>query len=145
MLVGFPIAAFGFLNHFLPYFLVRTIARALSTDKDHWATNVIYPSFVIFPLFYLLQLTAAWLFLPHLWAFLYTVALPYSGYYCILYHDRAAVARRRTRTYLHFLFHRKDQSRLATEGRDILAGIYALSPHLQTHQQVEPTPSSAIR
>jgi glycerol-3-phosphate O-acyltransferase/dihydroxyacetone phosphate acyltransferase len=132
LLVGFPLAVFGFLNHLLPYLCVRTFARALSTDKDHWATNVIYPSFILFPLFYVLQLTAAWIFIAHFWAILYTVALPYTGYYCLLYHDRVSVARHRARTFLYFIFHRTAQIRLAAEGRDILSGIYALAVHLQS-------------
>jgi 1-acyl-sn-glycerol-3-phosphate acyltransferase len=138
LLVGFPLAAFGFLNHLLPYLAVRTTARALSTDKDHWATNVVYPSFLIFPLFYALQLTAAWLFLPRPWPAVYTLALPYTGIYCILYHDRAASALRRTRTYLHFLFNRRAQNDLAAQGRTLLTEIYALASHLQSPPPVPP-------
>src|SRR5205085_7523531 len=89
LLMGLPIALFGLVNHLLPYLIVKRIARALSKDKDHWATNVVYPSFLVFPVFYVLQLTAAWLLLPTLWAGVYTLALPYSGYVAVLYFERA--------------------------------------------------------
>jgi len=72
--IGFPLALWGVINHLLPWLLVRQIARRLSTDTDHWATNVVYPSFVVFPLFYALQLVAAWIFLSPLWAGLHTGA-----------------------------------------------------------------------
>lgn len=130
LIVGAPLALFGAVNHILPYAIVRRIARALSTDKDHWATNVVYPSFLIFPLFYLIQLTSAWVFLPALWAALYTVALPYTGYYALLYGERAGRALRRTRTFLHLLRDRSGQKKLAEEGRAILARIHILEGYL---------------
>jgi glycerol-3-phosphate O-acyltransferase / dihydroxyacetone phosphate acyltransferase len=124
--VGGPIALFGALNHLLPYLLVRTIARRLSVDKDHWASNVVYPSFVVFPLFYAAQIAAAWIFLPAFWAAVYTIALPYTGYYAVLYGERAGSAWRRACTFIYFLFKPAIQRRLADQGRQILAGIYAL-------------------
>ncbi len=128
--VGAPLALFGAVNHILPYALVKRIARALSTDKDHWATNVIYPSFLIFPLFYLLLLTAAWVFLAPFWAALYTLALPYTGYYALLYGERMGQALRRTRTFLHLLRDRSVREKLAEEGRTILARIRTLEGYL---------------
>jgi len=128
--IGFPLALWGVINHLLPWLLVRQIARRLSTDTDHWATNVVYPSFVVFPLFYALQLVAAWIFLSPLWAALYTLALPYTGVYAILYHERAGSAWRRARTFVYFLFHAAMQKRLADEGRAILAGVETLAAML---------------
>src|SRR5262249_5556336 len=125
-LFGFPLVLFGILNHLVPYEIIKWIARALSKDQDHWASNTIYPSFLIFPLFYLLQLGAAWLLLPAFWAALYTVALPYTGCYALLYRDRMGSAFRRTRTFLHFLRHPADQAALAREGREILSQIRVL-------------------
>jgi len=130
LLVGAPVALFGAVNHFLPYQIVKWIARALSTDKDHWASNIVYPSFLVFPIFYLLQLGAAWFFLPSFWAFLYTVALPYTGYYALIYGERAGRAFRRTRTFLYLLRDREGQTRLAAEGRAILEQIQALGSRL---------------
>jgi glycerol-3-phosphate O-acyltransferase/dihydroxyacetone phosphate acyltransferase len=130
ILIGAPLALFGIVNNLLPYLIVRQIAKRLSSDKDHWATNVIYPSFIIFPLFYLIQLTAAWLFLPVFWAVIYTIALPYTGYYALLYHDRVGSAWRRAGTFVYFLFRRKTQQWLVIEGQEILAAVQALARHL---------------
>ena len=67
LLVGAPLALFGIIHHLIPYGIVRAVARKLSTDKDHWASNVVYPSFVIFPLYYaLLGLTLGLLLPPAL-------------------------------------------------------------------------------
>jgi glycerol-3-phosphate O-acyltransferase/dihydroxyacetone phosphate acyltransferase len=132
MLVGAPLALFGALNHLLPYLLVRRIARALSVDKDHWASNVVYPSFLIFPFFYAVQLGLAWWLLPLFWAGLYSVALPYTGYYALLYSERAGSAFRRAGTFARFLLHPSGQDALAAEGRAILAEVRALAARLQS-------------
>ena len=94
------------------------------------ATNVVYPSIAVFPFFYLVQILGAWLLLPVFWAALYTVALPYTGYYALLYRERSASALCRTRTFLYFLVNRASQSKLANEGREIIAQIHSLGEQL---------------
>jgi hypothetical protein len=138
LVIGAPLALFGAVNHLASYLIVRALARALSKDKDHWATNVVYPSCVVFPLCYLVQVGAAWLFLPALWAALYTVALPYTGYLALLYGERAGAAWRRLRTFLYFFANRSRQADLAREGRDIIAAVRALGGQLP-----RPTPAAA--
>jgi 1-acyl-sn-glycerol-3-phosphate acyltransferase len=130
LLFGLPLALFGLVNHLLPCLIVKRIATALSKDKDHWATNTVYPSFVVFPFFYLVQITAAWLLLPPLWAGIYTVALPYTGYVALLYFERALAALRRTRTFFFFLCNRKRQDELSEEGRKIIAAMRKMETQL---------------
>lgn len=107
LVVGIPLALFGAVTHFIPAAVVRWIARSTARDADHWASNVIYPGTIIFPLYYIIVITAAWLILPWLWAALYTVALPYTGYYLLLMWDRLWAVFRRTRTFLTFYFIRR--------------------------------------
>jgi 1-acyl-sn-glycerol-3-phosphate acyltransferase len=128
--IGAPLALLGAINHLAPYWIVRTIARALSRDKDHWATNVVYPSFVVFPLCYALQIAAAWWLLPGFWAVLYAIALPYTGAVALLYGDRAGSTWRRLRTFLYFFRNKSRQEELAREGRDIIASIRCLGEQL---------------
>ena len=135
ILMGAPLAVFGFVDHLFPYLAVRGIARRLSVDKDHWATNVIYPSLVIFPLFYFLQIMASWIFLPAMWAAVYTIALPYTGYCAVLYGDRAISAWRRARAFVYFLLHRQTHRDLVDRGRRILGDIYALAGRLQLERK----------
>ncbi len=130
LLVGAPLALFGTIHHLIPYCIVRAVAQELSTDKDHWATNVIYPSFIVFPLYYAILLGTICLLLPPVWAAIYCLAIPYTGWYAILYAERTGGAVRRTRTFLYFLFHRDRQKELAAEGREILAAIRSLQQRL---------------
>lgn len=129
--VGAPLALFGILHHLIPYCTVRAVARKLSTDKDHWASNVVYPSFVIFPLYYAAVGVALCLFLPPLWAVLYGIVILCTGLYAILYAERTGGAVRRARTFTYFFFNREKQEELAAEGREILESIRALRARLE--------------
>jgi 1-acyl-sn-glycerol-3-phosphate acyltransferase len=142
LIVGAPLAAWGILHHVVPYFATRSAARTLSTDEDHWATNTVYPGLVIFGAWYLVLLALAWWLLPHAWAALYSVLLPYAGYYALLYRERAGSAFRRTRTFLRFLVRPALQRELAAEGRAILDEIGALATRLDERRGADPSTSS---
>ncbi|MBV8487088.1 MAG: 1-acyl-sn-glycerol-3-phosphate acyltransferase, partial [Planctomycetaceae bacterium] len=137
VVVGTPLALFGVVNHIVPYQIVKRLARRLSTDKDHWASNVVYPGIVIFPVCYLVQLGAAWWFLPKSWAGLYTVLLPFTGYYALQFRDRVGHTWRRMVTFLRFLGRPGDQERLAIEGRAIVGRIRELGDRLEGETEPE--------
>src|SRR5262249_39202931 len=131
-LVGMPLALFGAINHIVPYEIVKVLASKLSTDKDHWASNVVYPGILVFPLCYLLQLVIALWVLPAFWACFYTVALPYTGYYALLFSDRLGRSWQRMVTFLRFLVRPGEQERLAAEGRAILSEVRKLEARLDS-------------
>ena len=88
----------------------------------------------------MLQLVLAWIFLPALWAGLYTIALPFTGYYCVLYSERMGRTFRRLRTFLYFLFNRRAQGELIRENHEILQSIYDLAGRLPTPPAILPLP-----
>jgi hypothetical protein len=126
LLVALPIAAWGVINHFLPALIVRGVARKLTIEKDQWASNTVFPAVIFFPLFYLIQLTIAWLYLSPLFALTYMVGLPISGYAAVRYLDRAGGTWQRSRTFIQFLFSPELQSHLVEEGRQIIKEIHTL-------------------
>ncbi|HWY85119.1 MAG TPA: 1-acyl-sn-glycerol-3-phosphate acyltransferase [Gemmataceae bacterium] len=130
LLIGAPLALYGAVNHLGPYLVVKAIAKAMSTDKDHWATNVVYPGFLVFPFFYVVQIGAAWIFLPVPWAVLYTLSVPYSAAVALLYGDRIRASWRRCKTFLFLWRHPDRQQELAQEGREIIAAIRRLGEQL---------------
>ncbi len=113
--VGLPVALWGWINHALPAVLLTLIARRLSRDRDHWATNVVVPSMVVLPVCYALQIGLALCLLPLPWAALYAVVLPYAGLVALLYRDRVGGSGRRARTFLTFLFRPTLRRRLVGE------------------------------
>lgn len=131
IVIGLPLALTGVLLHGLPYALVRAVVRRISKDRDHWATNAVLAGSAAFPLFAALELVLAWVFLSWPFAAAFTALLPYSGFYALLYRDRAGGAFRRSRTFLRFLFDRALQRRLEGEGRAIVEGIDRLARGLE--------------
>jgi 1-acyl-sn-glycerol-3-phosphate acyltransferase len=130
LLIGLPLAVIGAILHGPAYLTTRAIVRRISSDRDHWATNAVGVGSILFLVTALIELIAAWIFLPWPAATTLTLLLPYSGYYALLYRDRAGGILRRSRTFLTFLFHKDLQRRLAEEGRAIIAGIEQLGESL---------------
>lgn len=130
LLIGAPLALYGALNHLGPYLVVRAIAKKLSTDKDHWATNVVYPSFLAFPLFYLVQIGAACMLLPTFWAVLYALSMPYTAAVAILYGDRVKATWQRLRSFWYLVRHPGRREQLAQEASAIIAAVRELGEKL---------------
>jgi len=126
LVVGLPLALLGTVLHGPAYALTRAIVTRISRDRDHWATNAVIVGSVLELLTIGLELAAAWVFLSWPYALAATALVPYSGWYILLYRDRAGGVFRRTRTFLRFLFQRGLQRQLADEGRAIIAAIEAL-------------------
>ena len=131
VVVGMPIAAWGILNHIIPAFIIRMIAVTLSAEKDKWASNVVFPTVVVVPFFYAIQITAAWFYLPPFWAAFYMISLPVSGLFAILYRDRVGNIRQRSRTFFLFLKNPDLRERLGKEGRSIIEDLTELGEKLE--------------
>jgi glycerol-3-phosphate O-acyltransferase / dihydroxyacetone phosphate acyltransferase len=98
--VGLPWALAGLAASAAPYLLVDLVARLTSRDLDHWATQKIYPSLLIYPLCYLAEAALASALLGP-WAGLAVLVLaPPAGYYAQLWRERMRDAARRVRTFL---------------------------------------------
>lgn len=130
-LIGLPLALWGLLNHALPLAVVYSVARKVSKDEDHFASNVVFLSLPVFALSYALQIGLALAWLPPVWQLAYIVMLPYSGAYALAFRDRAGSVRQRSRTFVRFLLERGLQRELADRGRSIIADIRRLE-HLST-------------
>ena len=126
LLFGLPIAAWGTLNHYIPYQIVRLFTLKFSKEQDQLASNVVFPGIVIFPLFYIVQIAVAWLYLPVLWACIYMVSLPFSAYFTLLYRDRLQGTLQRVQAFTRFLRHPELQAQLISEGRSIIEDLQRL-------------------
>ena len=131
MLVGALLAAWGALNHALPYATLRALVMKMSKDRDHFASNAVFLALPVVPFFYALQIGIAALLLPAGWALLYALSLPLSGAVALLWRDRAGGAWRRARTFLHFLRRPADQRRLTTEAAAIAGELRRLAEEME--------------
>lgn len=131
LMIGLPVALWGAVNHLFPALIVRAIVKRISVKRDQWASNTVVPAVVIFPVFYVIQITLAWLLLTPLWAAAYTILLPFSGYGAVRYRDRAGGTLQRVHTFFHFLKQSDLQPRLAEEGLEIINRIQMLGEELE--------------
>jgi hypothetical protein len=131
IILGMPIAFWGVLNHLIPAVIIRYVAVTLSDEKDKWASNVVLPTAVLIPIFYAVQIAAAWVLLPSLWAVLYAPSLPVTGLFTILYRDRVGNVRDRVRTFFRFLKDPGLRERLGYEGRAIIEDLMKLGELLE--------------
>ena len=138
-LVGLPMAAWGTLNHALPYITLHTLVVKMSKDRDHFASNAVFLALPVVPLFYALQITAAVMLLPALWALLYAVTLPLTGAVALLWRDRTGSAWQRTRTFFRFLRQPAEQARLRAEAESIAQEMRMLANQMSASALVHPT------
>jgi 1-acyl-sn-glycerol-3-phosphate acyltransferase len=127
LLVGVPMAAWGALNHALPYVTLRALVKKMSKDRDHFASNAVFLAVPIVPFFYALQIALAAFLLPLPWLLVYALSLPLTGAVALLWRDRTGQAWQRARTFLRFLRHPSAQRSLRAEVAAIDAAIRSLA------------------
>lgn len=103
LIIGAPIALWGWLVHLLPCMLTRGLIARMSEDEDHPASNAVFLSIPIFAAWWLLILIAAALLLPAPWPIVFASSLPLSATVLLRYRDRIRDVRRRIRTFLLWL------------------------------------------
>ena len=131
LVVGLPLAAWGYLNHALPYLATRLAARRLSAKPDQVASYAVFGALVLFPVAYLLQLGFAWWLLPARWAALYTVALPLTGLVALRLGTRLGAMRRRIRAFLRLASDAREREALVAESHGIVDEIRGLAEALE--------------
>ena len=126
LLFGTPMALIGALQHGLPGLLVAFVARKLSVDRDHWASNVVIPGLFAFPFFWLLETLVVTWRCGFWWAAAFALSLPFTLTYAVLWSERVGGSLRRVRSFFRLLIRRDSQRKLQREARAIRDEIAAL-------------------
>ena len=100
LLVGAPLALWGWVTHLAPLAVTRRLVAILSTDEDHPASNAVFLSVPIFLVWWLVVSGAAFTVLGWGWGLLLVSSLFLSGAIHLRYRDRAGGITRRVRTFL---------------------------------------------
>jgi 1-acyl-sn-glycerol-3-phosphate acyltransferase len=100
--IGGPVAAWGRINHWIPFHLARFIATQTAETAADPAMRTIVAGAVLVIACYLMQSAVVWHFAGALAAVLYLVSLPLAADISFALHDRLARARQRARAYLRF-------------------------------------------
>ena len=124
--VGVPFAAWGRVNHFLPFRLTTWLGRKTSRSRSQPAMHTIVLGVVLVPLFYVLQTALVWRLMGGWWALAYAASLVPSASWDLHYRERLRRMARRARAWRWFRDDPALQERLRSELfslRDEAAGI----------------------
>jgi glycerol-3-phosphate O-acyltransferase/dihydroxyacetone phosphate acyltransferase len=104
-LIGLPLALYGILNNFVPYRITEAIARKYIEER----TKILFALFLggglTFAAFYGIQVVLMWQLKGLIWAILYLISLPLSGFFALAY--TKAIRREKQRISFSFLFFTK--------------------------------------
>lgn len=84
-IIGFPLAAYGVLNNFIPYRIAEFIAKKFIDDRTKILMVLLMGGGAVFILFYGAQVFLAWYLAGYPWAILYFCTLPLSGFFALGY------------------------------------------------------------
>ena len=124
--VGVPFAAWGRINHFLPFTLTTWLGQKTSRSRSQPAMHTIVLGVLLVPLFYLLQTLLVWRLAGGWWAMAYAASLVPSASWDLHYSQRLRQMARRATAWRWFRDDPALQERLRAELfglRDEAAGI----------------------
>lgn len=131
VVVGGPVAAWGRINHWIPFHLARTLAmRSVESAADP-AMRTIVATTTLVLVFYLLQGALVWHWIGAIGAALYLMSLPLAADISFALRDRLTRARQRARAYLRFRRDPHLQRRLIDELQWLREEALALDEHLR--------------
>jgi len=84
-LLGLPVAVYGVVNNFIPYYLAELSAKKFIDDRTKILSALMIGGGSAFLFFYALQVFSVWLFYGEFWASVYGVSLPLSGWFALGY------------------------------------------------------------
>lgn len=123
LVIGLPLAAWGWVNHVVPFRLTKGLAGRLAKEDDQYATYALAAALPLFLTFYTAQTAAVALLAGPAWGIAYLLSLPAGGAYLVLFADRVGGGRQRARTFLRFRREPSLRRRLMDEARGILAEV----------------------
>jgi len=84
-LLGLPLALYGTVNNAIPYFLAENLARKFVDERTKILSALLIGGGIAFILFYSIQVFAVWFYFGKLWAMVYLISLPISGFFALAY------------------------------------------------------------
>jgi 1-acyl-sn-glycerol-3-phosphate acyltransferase len=88
MLICFPPALWGALNHFFPYQISRLVSRKIAKRETDYATVRILSGMVLYTLFYVVQIYAVYRLFGLFPAVIYGTTLPIAGAFAYYYKEK---------------------------------------------------------
>lgn len=101
--LGLPLAAYGILNNYIPYRITECIARKFIVERPKILISLFLGGGITFFVFYSLQVFLMWYLKGIVWAGVYLISLPFSGFFALAY-MRALLREKRRISFSFFFF-----------------------------------------
>ncbi len=102
-LIGLPLAGYGIINNFIPYRITEYLGKRYLAERTKVLTALFLGGAAAFLFFYAFQIFAVWWSWGGVWASLYFVSLPLSGFFALAYLRKIRRERERI-SFSFFLF-----------------------------------------
>lgn len=102
-IIGFPLAVYGIINNYFPYTITEHIAKKFIDERTKILTTLFLGGGVTFVLFYSVQVLLVWYFGGVLWATLYILSLPITGFFALAFTKKIREQRERI-SFSFFIF-----------------------------------------
>lgn len=127
LVLGFPLAVWGIVNHVVPYQITRVIIKAAHPEADVEATYKLLGSFVLYPLIWLGEALLVWRLGGGPLAVLFLASLVPTGFFAITWRERLHRVVRDTASFVEFLTGGSLRQRLITRRRALINELEALA------------------
>ncbi len=100
LIVSLPVAVYGIINNWIPYLISERLAKKFIEERAKILLVLFVGGGITFILFYTLQTFLVWSLLGKIWAILYIISLPITGFLALKYIKRLRILREN----IHFSF-----------------------------------------
>jgi glycerol-3-phosphate O-acyltransferase/dihydroxyacetone phosphate acyltransferase len=140
LVVGFPLAVWGIVNHFLPYQITRLIVNAAHPEADVEATYKLVGSLILYPVIWLAETLLVWRFAGGGLALLFAASLLPTGFFAITWRERLHRFIRDTAGFIQFLTGGSLRRRLIARRRELIQEMEDLARLVPEEVMADPTP-----
>jgi 1-acyl-sn-glycerol-3-phosphate acyltransferase len=100
LIISLPVAAYGIINNWIPYLISERLAKRFIEERAKILLVLFVGGGITFIVFYAIQAFLVWSLIGKIWAILYIISLPITGFLALTYIKRFRILREN----IHFSF-----------------------------------------
>lgn len=122
-MAGLPVAIYGIVNNFVPYYIAEYFAKKFMNDRTKILSALLIGGGSAFIVFYTVQTTLVWYLLGSMWSTLYLVSLPMTGFFALTYVKKIRFEQQKLSLSLFMFTNRQLLNKMRRERRELLSEI----------------------
>ncbi|MFQ5752958.1 MAG: 1-acyl-sn-glycerol-3-phosphate acyltransferase [bacterium] len=124
--LSFPLALYGIVNNFIPYFIAEYFAKKFIDERTKILSALLIGGGSAFVSFYSVQIFLVWYIWGVLWCAIYVVSLPITGLFALAYVKEIREEQERI-SFSFFIFtNRQLLNKMRRERRKLITDMYSI-------------------